>query len=234
MMNMEQKKVKIKGIPIIIWGTSSERVCLYIHGQGGNKEEAKVIANIICQRGWQVLSMDLPKHGDRQFKAKTFEPWNVVPELSMIMEYAKYHWKDISLFANSIGAWFSMLAFTDEPIKKCLFLSPVLDMKQLVLKMMKWANVTEAQLEQESVIHTDFNQTLSWKYWNYILAHPIITWKIPTKILFGENDNLIDRSIVNQFVQKYACDLSVMKNGEHWFHTEQQLEILEKWIEHSF
>ena len=107
-------------------------------------------------------------------------------------------------------------------------------MKQLVLKMMKWANVTEAQLEQESVIHTDFNQTLSWKYWNYILAHPIITWKIPTKILFGENDNLIDRSIVNQFVQKYACDLSVMKNGEHWFHTEQQLEILEKWIEHSF
>lgn len=222
--------LQIHGVPSIIYGTPSRKLFLYIHGQGGYKEEAEMFANIACRYGWQVLSVDLPKHGDRKDEINTFDPWHIVPELCTIMEYAKLRWGNISLFANSIGAWFSMLSFGNEKLKKCLFVSPVLDMKQLITKMMVWANVSEIRLKKELIIPTSFGQTLSWEYWKYTLSHPITNWTAPTRILYGENDSLIDRDTVEQFSIKYRCKLTVMEKGEHWFHTEQQLAVMREWV----
>lgn len=229
--SMKRRIIQIQGIPAIIWGTSSKRLYLYIHGQGGCKEEAEVFANIACRHGWQALSIDLPEHGDRKSESDSFDPWHIIPELSAVMEYAKCRWGHISLFASSIGAWFSMLSFGNEQIKNCLFVSPVLDMKQFISNMMNWANVSEARLKQELFIPTSFGQTLSWEYWEYALNHPITKWKAPTQILYGGNDNLIEHDIVERFTHKFNCDLTVMENGEHWFHTEQQIDVLCRWAE---
>ena len=227
---MEKITLQIHGVPSIIYGTPSKKLFLYIHGQGGYKEEAEMFANIACRYDWQVLSVDLPEHGDRKDEINSFDPWHIVPELCTIMEYAKFRWGNISLFANSIGAWFSMLSFGNEKLKKCLFVSPVLDMKQLISKMMVWANVSEARLKKELVIPTSFGQTLSWEYWKYTLLHPITNWTAPTRILYGENDSLIDRDTVEQFTLKYRCKLTVMEKGEHWFHTERQLAVMQEWV----
>ena len=108
------EKVKINNIPLIVWGEKSERVFLYVHGQGGNKEEAEGFSKVAEEKGFQVLSMDLPGHGERKSEIENFNPWSVVPELTSITEYAKINWKSISLFAGSIGAYFSMLAFKNE------------------------------------------------------------------------------------------------------------------------
>lgn len=51
-------------------------------------------------------------------------------------------------------------------------MSPVLDMERLIRDMMGWANVTEAQLEREQSISTDFGQTLSWEYLSYARSIP--------------------------------------------------------------
>ena len=232
-IEMNRQSVSIGGVPAIIWGKSSQRLFLYIHGQGGSKEEASAFSDIVYQKGFQVLSVDLPEHGQRKSDTATFDPWHAVPELKTVMEYAKKRWRNISLFANSIGAWFSMLSFSGENLDQCLFVSPVVDMKQLVSKMMKWANVSEAQLQQELIIPTDFGQTLSWEYWQYILEHPITKWDFPTSILYGENDNLIDRDSVECFSQKFKCDLTIAENCEHWFHTEGQLKILNDWAKRN-
>lgn len=232
-MDIIKKKIRIDGIPAIILGVPSRKVYLYVHGQNGEKEEAYRIAEIICRYGYQVLSVDLPEHGERKNEINSFDPWHIVPELNNVMEFAKEHWNRISLFANSIGAWFSMISFYNEHLDNCLFVSPVLDMRQLISKMMDWANVSEQQLRQEHIISTPFGQTLSWKYWEYALSNPIEKWKIPTKILYGENDNLIDRDMVEHFAKKFRCDLTVMENGEHWFHTQEQLEVMQKWLNQS-
>ena len=230
---MENRNIFINEVPAILWGQQSNRLFLYIHGKGGNKEEAAAFSEIVCRRGFQVLSIDLPEHGQRKSEINTFNPWHAVPELKMIMEYAKKHWQNISLFANSIGAWFSMLSFSNEPLEQCLFLSPVVDMKYLVSKMMKWANVSETQLQHEQIIPTNFGETLSWDYWKYILENPIVKWTFPTQILYGEFDNLIDRDTIESFSQKFNCNLTVMENGEHWFHTPEQLEVLNAWVKRN-
>ncbi len=177
-----------------------------------------------------ILSIDLPEHGNRKGEVNSFDPWHIVPELTEVMKFAKEHWERISLFANSIGAWFSMLSFGNERLKNCLFDSPVFDMKRLILKMMSWANISEEQLKKELIISTTFGQTLSWEYWEYASSHSITKWEVPTKILYGENDNLIDRDEVENFAQKFHCGLEVMGNGEHWFHSAEQIEVMKKWV----
>jgi alpha-beta hydrolase superfamily lysophospholipase len=230
---MEKKSFHIHGIPAILWGPRSNKVYLYIHGQAGRKEEAEAFAHIACHDGWQVLSIDLPEHGERKRETGSFDPWHVVPELLSVMEYVKGRWTHISLFANSIGAWFGMLSFEREPFEKSLFVSPILDMNQLISNMMLRANVSETDLERERMIPTPSGQTLSWEYLLYARNHPITQWKAPTAILYGEHDGLTDRTVVETFVQRFHCNLTIMKNGEHWFHTPEQLEVLNRWVETS-
>ena len=229
-MTVTKKEIKINHIPAVIWGSSSEKVWLYVHGQGGNKEEAQSIAQTLCRYGCQVLSLDLPEHGSRNSEPNSFVPWHVVPELAQVMRFLMEHWEHVSLFANSIGAWFSMLSFGGERLEQCLLVSPVLDMKQLQLKMMRWANVSEEQLRKERVIQTSFGQTLSWEYWEYVLANPITAWKPPTQILYGGRDHLIDRDTVERFACKFHCGLEIMEEGEHWFHTEEETAFMQRWI----
>ncbi len=228
---MNKEPLRIQGSPAIIWGATSPKVYLYIHGQGGCKEEAEDFSHIAERHGWQVLSIDLPEHGDRAGERDGFYPWTVVPELRAIMEYTRNRWEDVALFANSIGAWFSMLSFGNETLQNCLFVSPVLDMEKLIQTMMKWAGVSQEQLRQEQTIPTDFGQTLSWRYWEYVRENRITRWSAPTNILYAGKDHLTDRATAEGFAKAFHCDITIWEDGEHWFHTPPQLKVLYRWIE---
>lgn len=95
-MPITKREIKINHIPAIVWGTSSRNVYLYVHGQGGNKEEACSVAQIVCKHGYQILSIDLPEHGNRKNEKNSFDPWHIVPELTEVMKFAKENWKSIS------------------------------------------------------------------------------------------------------------------------------------------
>lgn len=228
---MNKDIFKIKNIPAILWGEQSDRLYLFIHGKCGCKEEAEAFANIVCRKGWQVLSIDLPEHGERKQEINMFNPWTAVPELQLVRDYIKQRWKTIGLRANSIGAWFSLQAYENETFEKCLFVSPILDMAHLICNMMHWASLSEAMLQEKQEIETAFGETLSWKYLTYAKAHPIAKWESPTAVLYADHDNLTERYIVEDFCKHYNAQLDVMENGEHWFHTPQQLDVLKHWSE---
>ena len=40
---MITQQILIGNIPSILWGNDSSRLYLYVHGQGGNKEEASIL-----------------------------------------------------------------------------------------------------------------------------------------------------------------------------------------------
>ena len=227
---MKKEYLHIQNTPAIIWGKPSSKVYLSIHGQGGNKEESETFASIAEPCGWQVLSIDLPEHGERKGEQDLFNPWTVVPELSAVMQYAKNRWSDIALFANSIGAWFSMLSFEKEDLKSALLVSPIVDMETLIRTMMSWANVSLERLRQEKTIPTSFGQTLSYPYWEYVINNRITHWSTPTQIIYAGQDHLTDRETVIKFAKTFDCELSIWDEGEHWFHTPQQLEILYRWV----
>ena len=190
---------------------------LYIHGKGGNAEESKHYEPLFSQD--KVSGLDY----------QTFSPGDTGREIRTTVEQLTEKGEEIILIANSIGAFFSMNAGIDGLIQKAYFISPIVDMERLILDMMRWVNVTEAELEAQGVIHTEFGEDLSWEYLNYVRSHPI-KWNVPTQILYGEKDQLTSLATMKDFAEKHHAGLTVMENGEHWFHTEEQMAFLDKWI----
>ena len=116
------------------------------------------LQSLPAQTGYQVLAVDLPEHGERKNGPERLLPWVVVPELQFIDQYARVHWRQISLRATSIGAWFSMLALQEKALRRALFVSPIVDMEDLIGRMMQQANVTEEQLKAAGEIPTTFGR----------------------------------------------------------------------------
>ncbi|MBN2652906.1 MAG: alpha/beta hydrolase [Spirochaetales bacterium] len=227
---MKQIKFKIDNIPSTLYGSESNKLYLYVHGKHGNKEEAKNFAVLAEKKGMQVLSFDLPEHGERKDERYECTAENGAKDLIKIHHYITRNYSEISLFASSLGAFFSLMAFQNNTFHNCLFLSPILDMKKLIENMMTWTNTTVEDLETKKKILTPFGETLSWDYYQYTMRNPILKWDSPTSILYGEKDNLTERKILDSFANNFNCDITIMTNGEHFFHTQEQLKFLTHWL----
>ena len=195
-------------------------VILYIHGKGGSAAESEHFKPLFPD--CEVTGLDY----------QTFSPWDTGKEIRIAVEELKRKYENVILIASSIGAFFSMNADIDDMIQKAYFISPIVDMEKLITDMMKLANVTEQKLESEGVIRTDFGEDLSWQYLSYVRSHPI-KWRVPTQILYGSNDHLTSLETITDFANKHQANLTVMEGGEHWFHTEEQMVFLDKWIKNE-
>ena len=220
---------QIGAVPAALYGESAGRGYLFLHGQMGRKEEAEAFARVVCPKGYQVLSIDLPGHGARQGRREEFAPWTAAPDIRAAVEWAADRWKSVSLRANSIGAYFAMLAFGAPD--RALLVSPILDMEHLILDMMGWAGVTEAQLREQGEISTAFGQTLSWRYLCWVRQHPVQAWTCPVRILYGSRDNMTPRRTVEEYARQQNVRLTVLEGGAHWFHTPEQFTALRNWEE---
>jgi pimeloyl-ACP methyl ester carboxylesterase len=190
---------------------------IYIHGKGGSAAESEHYKSLFPD--CEVIGLDY----------QTFTPWETGKEILIAVEELKSKYENVILIANSIGAFFSMNAGIDDMIQKAYFISPIVDMEKLITNMMQWANVTEQELESEGVIHSDFGEDLSWEYLSYVRSY-LITWHAPTQILYGSNDLLTSLETISDFANKHQATLTVMEGGEHWFHTEDQMLFLDRWI----
>lgn len=230
---MKIDRINISNIPSIIWGEKSNRVFIAVHGNMSNKEDEviKILAEKVTSNGYQVLSFDLPEHGERKDNTNYLcKVQNCVNDLKLIMEYAKANYEEINLWACSMGAYFSLLAYKNENIEQCIFLSPVVNMKVIIDNMMLWSNTTENELREKQEIKTDFGQTLYWDYYLYVKENPITNWNKKTYILYGNEDNMQDENIIKNFSENFSCKLSILEDGEHYFHTEKQLDYYKNWL----
>ena len=190
---------------------------LYIHGKEGSAAESEHYKPLFPD--CMVTGLDY----------QSFTPWETGKEIRSAVKALKDSHENIVLIANSIGAFFSMNAGVDGLIQKAYFISPIVDMEKLIGDMMTWAKVTEAVLKARGVIHTEFGEDLSWDYLSYVRKHPV-RWTAPTKILYGDQDNLTSFETISRFAKTHNADLTVMENGEHWFRTEEQMKFLDDWI----
>lgn len=194
-----------------------KRLVLYIHGKGGSALEAEHYKPLFI--GYDVIGFDY--YADN--------PWDAVVKFTKIFKTYKQEYDSIVLVANSIGAYYAMCALNDEPIDQAFFISPIVDMERMILNMMHCADISEECLYEKKQIITQSGEILSWKYLSYVRSHPL-KWTIPTHILYGDQDNLTSIDTIKQFADRVNADLTIMKNGEHWFYTEEQMIFLDNWV----
>ncbi len=230
---MKKKYTKIDNIPAVIWGEDSSKIFIAIHGNQSNKEDAviEILAKTVANKGYQVISFDLPKHGERISDDTLCKVQNCVVELLKIYDFVSEKYNEINLWACSLGAYFSLVAYQEIKFKQCLFLSPVVDMQRLIENMMNWFDISEEKLKELMVIELPIGETLYYDYYCCVRDHSIINWNNRTMILYGEKDSLCEYDYVKRFTDRFKCDLRIMKNGEHFFHLDDQLEFYQKWLE---
>lgn len=197
-----------------------KQLVIYIHGKGGSAQEAA---------HYQPLFPDGDVIG---FDYQSQTPWEAKKEFSLFYDAHSRGYDSVIFIANSIGAFLAMSSLAEKPISQAMFISPIVNMEKLIMDMMLWAGVTEADLEREGEIPTEFGEILSWEYLCYVRNHPI-RWNIPTRILYGGTDSLTSRETITQFANQVGASLTVMEDGEHWFHTDAQMAFLDHWIQTS-
>lgn len=197
---MEIRHIIISQTDAIIIGEKKENAILFLHGQGGNKEEAIRFADIAVPLGYQVIGIELPVM-DR--------PWNVLPKLLEVKHFLKNNYQSISIRSNSIGCWYSLLAFANEKIERALFVSPILDMKAFIDCM-----------EEKDELN-----------YEWVLQHQIDNWRNKTFILRPETDLVVNDIVYDAFISRFACNVVTIEDGEHWFHTTEQLSRMSEWEE---
>ena len=197
-----------------------KKLAVYVHGKGGSAAEAAHYESL------------LPDHDVIGYDYRAENPWQAKEEFSPYFHELARQYDEILLIANSIGAYFSMSALTEEKISRALLISPVVDMESLIGGMMLGAGVDEPTLRERGEIATDFGETLSWGYLCYVRAHPI-HWSVPTDILYGEHDVLTAPDTIRAFAERTGARLTVMPGGEHWFHTDEQMAFLDRWLKDS-
>ena len=112
-----------------------KNVVIYVHGKGGNVEEANHYKQFFDD-SFEIIGFDY----------KSDKPWDVKIEFSNYFNSIIPQYNKIYLIANSVGAFFSLISLSDKPIEKAMFFSPIVDMERLILDMMKWANISEDDL----------------------------------------------------------------------------------------
>ena len=227
---MVANRINVGNIPVIVWGEKSEKVYLFVHGKMSSKESAEKFAEIASKKGYQTISFDLPQHGERQGGNDRCDIWNGIRDLALIGDYTFANWKKVSLFACSLGAYLSLNTYYTYDIKKCLFQSPILDMDYLIKQMMVWFDISEEQLARKKEVYTPID-ILSWDYYQYVKAHPIKEWNVPTYILFGGKDSLQLLNVVKDFTDRFHCGITVAEDSEHPFMEEKDAQIVNQWLQ---
>jgi len=195
-----------------------KKCVLYLHGKGGFADEADYYKPFFPE--YDVIGID--------YRGTT--PWETREEILSAYRWFAKQYESVSIVANSIGAFFAMNALSGKNIEHAYFISPVVDMERLILDLMRWSNVSEAELADKKIIQTkNWDEPLSWEYLNYVREHPIV-WNAPTDILYGENDVLIPFETISKFIKNTGAIVTVMKNGEHWFHTKPQVDFHNAWL----
>lgn len=195
---MKTEITTIGRVDAIILGDSSRKVFLFVHGQGGNKEEAIPFAEIIVPKGYQVIGIDLPV---------VDQPWEVLAMFNEVKEYLYQNYDSVNIRANSIGAWFSLLCFQDKVIDQALFVSPILNMRVFI----------EGMQEKDDT------------YYDWVIKHPIEQWTADTFVLRPKIDLVVNDKVYDSFLSKFECLVHEVENGEHWFHTPEQLLAMQQW-----
>ena len=114
---------------------------IYVHGKGGSTDESNHYKKLFND-DYEVLGFD--------YKAEL--PWQVKEEFQNYFDFIAPNYSEILLIANSIGAYFSLIFLSEKPITKALLISPIVDMENLILSMMKKAKVSEEELRTKKTI----------------------------------------------------------------------------------
>ena len=195
-----------------------KKVAVYIHGLYGSSKEAEDYEFLSDE--YDVLGLDY----------QDGNPWELKDTIRNEFEKITKNYKEVVVIANSIGAFYSYEYLSDFNIKKAFFVSPVVNMPQMIIGLMKKYHISEQEFQEKRIIKLDDGQTLSYDFYLHVLNHQD-NWKVPTDILYGERDKVVYIENITDFLVAHPqAKLTIKQGSKHYFHTKEEKKFIKKWI----
>lgn len=230
---MIKERILINGIPAILWGVKSTQIVIVTHGSQSHKEDRFIqrCAENLYKRGYQILSFDLPEHGDRKAKLPVHTVKQAIEDLNDIYDFAKERYSSIISIGCSLGAYYSLIAFQNKPISFCALLSPVVDLIELTHQMLDNDNRSIDDVIENKSITLSNGIIVRYEDYQYLLNHQVNKISFPISILYGRNDKLISYRSIEKFVSIHECECIISDYSEHYFHTNEDMIQIDQWLD---
>ena len=187
--------------------------------------------DVIASQGDQLITFDLPTHGNCQ-DDKAFTPMDASPEVRAFARLARSQSIEVSLLANSIGAYFSLCDTPAGTFKHAWLVSPLLDLEYYIRDMMAEYSVTDEQLEAEPEINTP-RGVLESPYLRFVEKHSA-RLDIPIWIIRGDQDEMVPLGILSRFVGAPGVELVQVEGGQHFLGRPPHLDTVVAWFEERY
>ena len=102
---------------------------------------------------------------------------------------------------------------------------PALDMERLIMDMMGWVGVSKWTLRERS--------RFPWTSKRICLGNTLSHGISPQRF-FTQEATIWCPAKLWSGLAGHGASLTVMKGGEYWLHTEEQLAFLDDWVKRDF
>lgn len=232
-MSTQPEEFAFAGIPALRWGNPGRRAVVGVHGQFSSKLDPVMAqcGEVIASRGDQLITFDLPAHGDRQ-DDKAFNAMIASSEVKAFAQLARSQSTDVSLLASSIGVYFSLCDTPVGAFERAWLVSPLIDLEDYIRDVMAEYSVTDEQLETATVIDTP-RAVLEWPYLRFVVEHPA-RLEIPSWTIRGDQDEVVPLETLNRFVSAPDFELVQIEGGRHFLGQPPHLDAVIKWFEERY
>ena len=232
-MGCEPEELLLDGIPALRWGKPGGRAVVGVHGQFSNKLDPVMAqcGEVIASRGDQLITFDLPTHGDRR-DDKVFNAMVTSPEVRAFAQLARSQSTEVGLLASSIGAYFSLCDTPTGTFERAWLVSPLIDLEYYIRDVMAEYSVTDEQLEAETVIDTP-RAVLEWPYLRFVEEHPA-RLDIPSWTIRGDQDEVVPLDALSRFVSAPGVELVQIEGGQHFLGQPPHLETVVAWFKERY
>ncbi len=133
-------------VPVVLYaGDNAAETVLALHGFGGSKESNAIgmLANKLCNKGYNVLAMDFPAHGESDAPCSQLTAERCMADIKATEQHIKEKLGDnMSLFGTSFGGFCALnrLAQGDAEFRRVVLRVPAVDMADALSKCVEQLN----------------------------------------------------------------------------------------------
>lgn len=213
---MTTEYIDIGGIPAKLYrAENAVGTVLAVHGFAGSKESAAIagLARLVCPRGLNVLTYDLPAHGERSEPADQLNAERCIGEMLAAEQYIKQNFSgDMYAFATSFGGMCLLLRLEQaaDSFKRIVLRVPAVNMSTSLVKLASMTNRSfsmEQALEQGFVIRMAKEYRIPYRFYEQLLQGHCLResekWN-DSRILtiYAEQDELVDIADTKEFLRQ--------------------------------
>jgi len=225
----------------------TETVVVYLHGFASVQtgEKALYFRDRLLARGYAYFTLDFRGHGQSSGSMRELTATRLLEDCELVVDHLRSQYKNIVLIGSSLGGWTACWHAARHPnqIAANILIAPGFGFPATILR-----SLTPAELKRwkedgtiafrNEYCNVELGYSLIQDASNYLLASLKASYRTPSLIIHGMQDEIVDYRQSLDFIQECEfpqLELVLIKSGDHRLtdQKERLADLIENYINQS-